>query len=532
MARINIYNFGGEMPRVDPKLLKDNYSTRAKNVELRRGQLAPVRGPLAISQSVSADTKSIYHFNKEANDGDGFWFEFDKDVDVVRGPIANDTELRTYFTGDGTPKYTDVTIATSGGGPYPSAVYDLGLPVPSALTAVGSVGELPEGGQEISTSYVRTFVTSKGEEGPPCDTSNGVVRWDGGSVSLSGFTPPTGNYNITHTRIYRVELTGEYFLVAEIPISETTYLDEVDSDALLRVLPSADWSAPHPDMIGLITLPNGVLMGFWGNTVGFCEPYIPHAWPTGYQLALDYDVIGAAVSAAGVIVVTTGAPYLISGSHPQAMSQYKLDVVQAGSSKRSIVDMGPYVVYASAEGLVVVGGSEASVVTEGLILPEQWQAMVKPESIHAYRYEDRYLGFYDNGTQAGAFSYKPEEGFRFYDEHCDCAYVDDQSGNLIIKQGTDLKKWEAGSEKSFEWVSKVWVIPGGEAICCGKVDADSYPVMLDFMVDNAVLRTVAVNSSRPFRLPARPWARTMQISVSGTNPVSNIQLATSMSELA
>ncbi|MGH1374493.1 MAG: hypothetical protein ACRBBW_20825 [Cellvibrionaceae bacterium] len=531
MALINIYNFGGEMPRVDPKLLKDNYATKANNVELRRGQLAPVRTPLAISQAVPTDTESIYHFNKDGNSGAGFWFSFDGDADVVRGPIANDTELRTYFTGDGVPKYTHATIATAGVGPYPSASYDLGLPVPSTITAAGSTGEIPEGGQEISTSYVTTFVTDKGEEGPPSDSSNIVVRWDSASVSLSGFTPPTGNYNITHTRIYRVELTGEYFMVAEIPISATTYLDEVDSDGLLRILPSTDWSAPHPDMKGLIALPNGVLMGFWGNTIGFSEPYIPHAWPTGYQLALDYDVIGAAVSASGIIVVTTGSPYLIVGSHPQAMSQTKLDVVQAGSSKRSVVDMGPYVVYASADGLVAAGGTQASVVTESIILPEQWRQRVKPESIHAYRYEDRYLGFYDNGTESGAFSYKPEEGFRFYDEHCDCAYVDDESGDLVIKQGTELKKWEAGAYSTFDWQSKLWVVPGGEAVCCGKVDADYYPVTLEFMVDGATLSTLEITSNRPFRLPAKPWARTMQIAVSGSNPVSNIQLATSMSEL-
>jgi len=532
MARINVYNFSGETPRVDPKLLKDSYATKALNVELRRGQLAPVKAPLAISVNVNTETKSIYHFNRDANSGNGFWFSFGGDVDVVRGPIANDTELRTYFTGVGVPKYTDATIATGGSGPYPTVSYDLGLPVPTALAAIGPTGSPPSGGQEVSTSYVRTFVTDKGEEGPPSDTSNVVVRWDGAVVALSGLTPPTGNYNITHTRIYRVELTGSYFFVAELPISAADYQDSVKSADLLRILPSTDWSAPHENMKGLMALPNGGLMGFWDNTLGFSEPFIPHAWPTGYQLALSHDVVGAAVSANGIVVVTTGSPYLIVGSNPQSMSQTKLDVVQAGSSKRSIVDMGAYVVYASADGLVAAGGLDAKVITESYMLPAQWRERVKPESIHAYRYEERYLAFYDNGTQSGAFSFHPQEGFRFYDEYCDCAYLDDETGDLIVKQGTELKRWEAGAPKPYEWRSKLWVTPGGEAICCGKIDADSYPVSLEYYIDDALLMTTNVVSDRPFRLPAKPWGRTMQFSVSGLSAVSNIQLATSMSELA
>ena len=43
------------------------------------------------------------------------WLEFTVDVDVVPGPVADTTDFRVYYTGDGVPKKTNWAAATTSG---------------------------------------------------------------------------------------------------------------------------------------------------------------------------------------------------------------------------------------------------------------------------------------------------------------------------------------------------------------------------------------------------------------------------------
>jgi len=531
MSGIVIGPFNGLMPRVSSKLLDDSYAQIASNCYLSRGKLEPSKAPQNTAVSLNSNTKTIYWFNREANSGNGYWFQWSGDVNVVRGPIANDTSLRTYFTGNGVPKYTTAALGQTGSGPYPGASRDLGIPAPGAPMATGPSGDPPSGSQRVSTAYVITYVSDLGEEGPPSLPSAIVDRWDGATVNLSGLSVPTGNFVITQKRIYRAELNGVYQYVGAVPVATTIFADDVYSESLGEPVPSTAWDAPNASMIGLTALPNGILMGWWGNTIAFSEAYQPHAWPVGYRLALDYDVVGAAVSAYGVIVVTKGTPYLVAGNSPESMSVAKMDIALAGVSKRSVVDMGDYVIYASANGLAAVGGTDARLITEPHITPEQWRSMFKPDSIHAYRWDDRYLGFYNNGTTSGAFSFHPQEGFRLFTDYADCAFLDDQSGDLYVKQGTLLKKWNTGVNTPYTWRSKIFTVPPGQVYSACKVDADGYPVSLSFYIDGVLAKAISVTSKKPFRLPTTNRYREAEIQLSGSAPINLVQIGKSMSDI-
>lgn len=529
--KITLGPFNGIMPRLSPKVLENSFAQTATNCYLQSGRLEPARAPQNVGVALNSNTKSIYWFNRAANDGNGYWFQWNADVNVVRGPIANDTNLRTYFTGVGAPRYTTATLGQSGLGPYPGASRSLGLPVPGNFIVVGPSGSPPSGGQVVSTAYVITFVSDLGEEGPPSLPSAIVNRWDGGNSFLSGLPVASGDFIVAQKRIYRAELNGVFQYVGAVSAGATTFTDNVPSANLGEPVPSTNWDAPNSAMIGLTALPNGILMGWWGNTLAFSEAYQPHAWPVSYRLALDYEIVGAAVSAYGVVVVTKGSPYLIAGSSPDSMSQSKLDVALAGVSKRSVVDLGDYVVYASANGLVAVGGTDARVVSEPHISPEQFRSMFKPESIHAYRWEDRYLGFYDNGITAGAFSFHPQEGFRLFTEYADCAFVDDQNGDLYIKQGDQLKRWNRGINSSYTWRSKLFTVNPGQIFTCCKVDAATYPITFNFYTDGTLAKSVAVSSRKAFRLPALARYQDCEVQVTGSVAIDSIQLSTSMSEI-
>jgi len=520
--------FAGLMPAVDPKLLNPQHAQVANNCDFATGALAPAKGLSSSVTTLQSGTKTLYWFNRAANSGNGYWLQWSTDVNVVRGQIADDSNLRTYFTGDGAPKMTTSTLATSGGGPYPAASRTLGLPAPNAPTATGPSGEVPEGGQKIATSYVVTYVSDLGEEGPTSEPSAIVDRWDGGTVALTNISVASGSFVVTAKRIYRIELNGVYQFVAEISAATTSYNDTVTSEYLGEAVPSADWVAPNANMIGLTALPNGVLMGWWGNTVAFSEPFQPHAWPLRYRLALDYDVVAAAVSAYGVVVATKGTPYLISGSSPDSMGQQKMELAAACASKRSMVDMGDFVVYASADGLVGAGGQDARVITAGHITPEQWRAKYAPSTIHGVRWGDRYLGFYSGGS----FSFSVREGFRDFSQTADCTFLDEQTGDIYLKTGTTLKKWWQGSDLTYTYRSKIFPNPATRPILAARVDADAYPVTLKLYADGNLVKTATVANGMAFRLPLVARYRNFEIELTGTNKISRVQVSHAMNEVA
>ena len=58
-----------------------------------------------------------------------------------------------------------------------------------------------------------------------------------------------------------------------------------------------------------------------------------------------------------MLVTTKGVPYLVTGSGPDTMTAIRIESSHANLNKRSMVDMGPYVIYASPDGLVAAEGT-------------------------------------------------------------------------------------------------------------------------------------------------------------------------------
>jgi hypothetical protein len=517
------------MPRVTPELLDQTYAQVATNCEIQRGLLEPSKAPLATAVNLLGASNTLYWYNREANSGNGFWFEFSGVVDVMRGQIANDPHGRVYIFNNGVPKYTTAGIATSGGAPYPSNVFNLGLPAPSAPVATGPGGTVPSGKTTISTAYVVTYVSTFGEEGPPSFASNIVNRWDGGTVTLTGISSASGSISVALKRIYRAELNGVFQYVGSIGAASTIFTDTIDSDFLGEPIPSSDWVAPNTSIVGALSLPNGIVMAWWGNTLAFCEPYQPHAWPIRYQLALDYDIVGAAVTQNGVVVCTKGKPYLIAGSTPAGMSQNSIDVSAACAAKRSIVDMGEFTIYAGTDGLIAIGGMNAEIITKDYITPEQWRTTYNPSSIIGVRYKDYYLGFYSGGS----FLFKPGLGFLNFTDTARAAFYDDFTGDVYFLAPTNnIKIWGKGTNQSLTWKSKRIRVPNMGNFACAKVDANAYPVTFKYYADQTLVKTISVTSKQSFRLPTASRYRTAEFELTGTNAILSAQLASSKSEIA
>ena len=537
MTSIAITSFRGELPALTPRLLQPTNAQAARNVNLRKGSLRAEYAPLPVTGIGGVITPSSIYRYPFGNDGQGFWFAWGdgKQVNAAKSPLAKDAWSRVYWTGDGFPKMAPIGVATQGAGPYPSGFYRLGIPAPVSaplVTEAGNSGTPPA--TQVNATYIVTYVSAYGEEGPPSPASNIITRWDGaedqlvGKINVQLPPAPTGPYNIVTKRLYRSESGGEFLYLADFPVAQTSWLDETNSDGLGIACPSLTWDMPDPTMVGLVEMPNGIFAGFFDNTLCFCEPYYPHAWPVDYQISFPDKIVGLGVTTAGLVVATTGRPRLVTGTTPAAMSASDPDADRVCVSRGSVVDMGEYVVYASTEGLVAVSGGEPQLITEGILTPEQWQAL-NPASIHACRYEGRYLGFYDGGC----FALAPGEGIEFIDVHAANSYYDIAASSLYLIQGSTISKWRGGPSMTYRWRSKIFEFPPGSAnFSCGKVVADTYPVRFRVFADQALVLDEPVNGAGMFRLPAGyADAREWQVEASGTAEVFSIQIANTPSEL-
>jgi hypothetical protein len=104
-------------------------------------------------------------------------------------------------------------------------------------------------------------------------------------VTVGGFSAVLAGYTITHRRIYRAT-SGVFLFVAEIAVATSSYSDSIVAEDLGEELPSLTWLPPPDTLKGLINLPGGVMAGFTGRDVYFCDPYHPQAWPVQYMQSL------------------------------------------------------------------------------------------------------------------------------------------------------------------------------------------------------------------------------------------------------
>ena len=384
--------------------------------------------------------------------------------------------------------------------------------------------------------YTYTWVNKEAGfefESAPAAASNTVDIRDAQTVSLTGFlTAPGGEYVVTHKRVYRA-VSGVFLFVKEIEASEVSFTDDIKPDALGELLPTTTWTEPPQTLRGLTNMPNGLMAGFSGRDIYFCDPYHPHAWPEAYIQTIDYPVVGLGRMDTTLIVLTKGVPYLIQGTHPQNMAVVKSDLEQACVSKQSIVSIMGSVVYAAPDGLMLMSTSGSKILTESLFNFDQWQTFFKPESIHAYQHDNQYIAFYDNGTQQGGFIFDMRSGqFILHDIYATAAFQDIQRDKLFVTSADrTVKPWAYGTAKSYVWRSKKFTMPQVMGFSCAQLEAEAYPMTVKFYADAVLVHTQTVTSRDPFRLPSKV-GRDWEMQVEGSHEVFNLSIANSMTELA
>ncbi len=565
MAYFKRDSFSGIAPGVSPRLLSEQFAQTAENVDFESGRLKPVTSDSDTFTLTNTARRSIF-FYRDTN-----WLQWNDDgVSVVQGPIPADTLDRLYWTGEDYPRMgTAATIVA--GSSYPASSFRLGVPAPSAAPTITKTGDADDTQTPDDVAYVYTFVTAFGEEGPPSPASNVLERTDTETITipLPSTEHPSGNYNFgtgAKKRIYRSN-TGStnttFQFVAEVSFATTTYDDSSESFALGEVLPSGTWIGPPDDdtslypngpLVGLIAVANGVFAGFTGKRLCLSEPFLPHAWPIDYRITLEEDIVAIGSVTNGIVALTDGAPYFVTGVDPSAMTAIKLDIAQACVNDKSVVDMGEYLLYAGPDGLVAVSGGEGEVVTNGLISARQWNDDFNPTTYRAFRHENTYVAFWNGG----GFVYDPRAGEAAlsnlsYTGEVRGGYMHPKDGELYIIIGNKIKKYRGGTtNKTLKWKSKQYVTPKPVSMGWVSVHAQAYPVTVRVWVDgtqiavyslsysnNVYTQSVTVPSGASsgtlrepiMRLPA-VVGQVWEVEVEGAVEIDEVCLAQSMDEIA
>lgn len=529
MAVISVKAFNGISPKTPARQLQETQAQVASNCDVFRGTLRPMKDLGSSVATIPGGSQTIYKFGQDSTDESAGWLYWSSDVDVARGQIAGDTEEWTYYTGDGAPK---AIRAGSTSSPIP-----MGMPGP-ATQLIATEGTAPDNADELAQEtrvYTYTYVNKIGArsiESAPAPAALSVDVVPGQPVTLSGFsTPPTGQ-TATHVRIYR-STAGIYLFTAELTMAAalTGFTDNVDPELLAEEIPSLFWLPPPDDLSGLTNLPNGVMGGFEGRDIYFCEPYIPHAWPDAYRQSIDYPIVGLGAIDTTLVAVTKGTPYFIQGSHPDSMVVVKSDIEQACVSKESIVSFNNAVFYASPDGLVMLSSGGSQVITLGMFTRDQWQETFDPETIRGYHHDNKYIGFYDNGSETGSFVFDFDvKQFSMHDVYTPVAYQSLRNDKLYVLDSGAIKPWSEGSDLTYSWASKVFTLPRPVGMACAQVEAETYPVTIDIYADGVLVHTQAVANRFPFRLPsitARDW----EFTLTGDDEVFSVAIAQSMGEL-
>lgn len=542
MAAIRIASFGGISPATNKVALGDTAAQRAVNCKLHAGVLQPFKAPATVHTPTAnlSPYKTIYRYDQDAQTPTQYWFTFTTDVDVVKGAVAGDENERTYYTGDGVPKVTDVTIGISSA-PYPSSYFRLGIPAPSAPpTIVVSTAASPVPSTPAEDRvYVYTFVSAWGEESPPSLPSAVLTTEIGDTVTVSGLaTAPTPNYNTgsgAMKRIYRVangNSSTNYLFVAEIPIAQVTYIDTIPTVELSNVIPTLISDILPANAAGLTNMANGIMAAFVGYDVYLCEPYKPYSWPELYRQAVDYPVVGLGAFGSSLAILTTGNPAILTCTDPQSVSVEKLSLPYSCVSKRSICSAFGEVVYASPDGLVSIGPNGAKVITEALMTREEWDAY-KPSSMMCALWDDRIFIFYDTGTVRGSLLLDGKQGLTESTVFATAAYNDLVNGKLYLCINNVITEWNAGTALTYTWKSKLFTHPNFVNFAWGQVLAEAYPVTLNaYINDNDTpVYTYTVADAEPFRLQSGFKARYWEIELVGSTTVYSVTFAESIDEL-
>lgn len=467
--KVKLNTFMGRVPILADKALPPGAATVAEGLRFDDRSLKPIKAEVTVHTFLFSVADFVLH--------EGVFLGFPSRVDAAPGPIAAD---RLYYTGDGVPK---MYVPGSG-------TYDLALPPPAdapTLIVQGTVNNNEDGvpTPPLETiGYTYTYVTAFGEESQPAPIS-ALVQWqEGQTVYIAGFTPVAPGRNISNIRVYRSQTSAsgitDLYFVKELPITSLNWTHDLATDPIQEFITSRDFDPPPDDLQGLTSMPNGMMAAFRGRELFFCEPYIPHAWPSTYTLTTDYPIVALVSFGMTLAVLTEGTPYIVQGQAPEQMVMQQVEANMPCASAASVVDLGYMAAYATPDGLVTISQAGPQMISASLFGRDQWRDL-DPSSVIGGQINGRYVMTWDNGIESGTYviDLSGSQPFLVEDDIRPVAMAHDIKTGRLLYLAADqraVRSWDdkTGAPTTYTWRSGVLEADSSMTFGAFKVWAKDY----------------------------------------------------------
>lgn len=312
------------------------------------------------------------------------------------------------------------------------------------------------------TAKTMTFAVTGTPSGAYNNTTDTIDAW-----------ARTVNFNVTSMkrRLYRsAGLTGSVQLVHDDV--GTTYNDTLSDAAIMGdELLSAGWSQPPVGLKGIKVHSSGALAGFFGNVLCLSEPYQAHAWPEVYQMATDRDIVGIGSFGSEIGIGTKGVPWMASGVDPASMSMEKINSLYPCLSKRSLIEYGDGLVYASAHGVVYAGASGVKLLTDNFYTTNEWRDLNPSSMVFSTAYGRLYIAFQRSDNSRSMLildgNLLVTADVSAYD-----IYADESTSDLFISNAEGINSWDDNNSYplNLSWRSKDFVLPAPVNLGAAKVE--------------------------------------------------------------
>lgn len=409
-----------------------------------------------------------------------------------------------------------------------------------------------QGANQQTVAFCYTYVNLYGEEGPPSDPT--LVTHEIGleidvTVTLDTFT---ADYcPISEIRIYKTpegSSVASYFYSGSVSILALgggptwVFQDTTPSSSLAEQLASTGYYAPPANLVGVMSLPNGILAGWVDNALYFCVAYMPWAWNPAFELTFPNRIVGALPMGSGLVLNTTAQPYVVSGITPDSMTAAPLNITQAGISKWAISNVNGQVMYASHEGIVVVVGVLGSLTySDRFFTRDVWKQKYEAGFANMrFANWDGRLIVYASDNSFTPFMLRFDETGGTMTELPNftpaCTFISPITDGLYYVAGTNVYQFAGGNPMTTTWQSCEKVVDGTvnygacEVLCTGNWTVTLFSDNEDGIMQQRWQKTVTGNQR--FKTPSGYRSRRYQLKLSGSGAFKEIRLGESFQTLA